>query len=397
MGTLYLAGQYLRFHFWRSLVLVLAIALILTVPVAIHLLLGASERQLTARAEATPLLIGARGSTLDLVMNSLYFTEDRPPPASIAASDAVWDSGLATAIPLYVRFQAQGAPIVGTTLDYFDFRGLTIAEGRGLTLLGDAVIGAEVARRFALEPGDSIVSSPENLFDLAGVYPLKMPVAGVLAPTGTPDDKAIFVDIKTTWVIQGIGHGHDEPLTAAAEGQEGAVLAETPENVVAGAALVTFNEITQENIDSFHFHGDPESYPVSAVLAAPPDVRSGVILRGRYLEPDQPLQIVVPEDVVNGLLADIFQVRRVLDVVVLTIAIAAILAVALAFFLALQLRRSEIETIFKLGCRRATIARLVTAEVVIILGISMIVAGLTTLMIGRGTEDAALWLLSTQG
>ena len=397
MGTLYLAGQYLRFHAWRSLVLVLAIALILTVPAAIHLLLGASERQLTARADATPLLIGARGSTLDLVMNSLYFTEDRPPPASIAASDAVWDSGLATAIPLHVRFQAQGAPIVGTTLDYFDFRGLTIAEGRGLVLLGDAVIGAEVARRFGLEPGGSIISSPENLFDLGGVYPLKMPVVGVLEPTGTPDDEAIFVDIKTSWVIQGIGHGHDEPLTAAAGGAGGVVLEATPENVVAGAALATFNEITPANIGSFHFHGDPESYPVSAVLAVPPDIRSGVILRGRYLEPDQPLQIVVPGDVVNGLLEDIFQVRRVLDAVVLTIAVAALLAVALAFFLALQLRRGEIETIFKLGCRRMTIARLVTAEIVIIFGVSMILAGLATVAIGWGTEDAALWLLSTRG
>ncbi len=397
MGTLYLAASYLRFHAWRSVVLVLAIALILTVPAAIHLLLAASERQLTARAEATPLLIGARGSTLDLVMNSLYFTRDRPPPASIAASDAVWDSALATAIPLYVRYQAQGAPIVGTTLDYFDFRHLTVAEGRGLVLLGDAVLGAEVARRFGLAPGDSIVSSPENLFDIAGIYPLKMPVVGVLAPTGTPDDRAIFVDIKTSWVIEGIGHGHDEPLAAAAAGQEGAVLAQTPENVVAGAALQTFNEITPENIDSFHFHGDPESYPVSAVLAVPPDTRSGVILRGRYLEPDQPLQIVVPADVMDGLLANIFQVRRVLDAVVLTVAIAAILAVALAFFLALQLRRGEIETIFKLGCRRLTIARLVAAEIVIILAVSIIVAGAATVAISQGTEDAALWLLGTQG
>jgi putative ABC transport system permease protein len=397
METIYLAGQYLRFHKWRSLVLTLAIALILTVPAAIHLLLGASERQLTARAEATPLLIGARGSTLDLAMSSLYFTDDRPPSASIAASEAVWDSGLATAIPLYVRFKSGGASLVGTTLDYFDFRGLTIAEGRGLTVLGDAVLGSEVARRLGLHAGDSIVSSPENLFDLAGVYPLKMPVVGVLAPTGTPDDKAVFVDIKTTWVIEGIGHGHAEPLVAAAEGAAGVVIGQTPENVVAGAALVTYNEITPENIDSFHFHGDPESYPVSAVIAVPPDVRSGVILRGRYLERDQPLQIVVPEDVVSGLLANVFQVRRVLDVVVLTIAVAAVLAVALAFFLALQLRRPEIETIFKLGCRRLTIARLVTAEVVIILAMSMIVALVTTLGISQGTEDAALWLLSTQG
>ncbi len=37
-----------------------------------------------------------------------------------------------------------------------------------------------------------------------------MPVVGVLARAGTPDDSAVFVDIKTAWVIAGIGHGHTD-------------------------------------------------------------------------------------------------------------------------------------------------------------------------------------------
>ena len=57
----------------------------------------------------------------------------------------------------------------------------------------------------ALKAGDSLVSSPESLFDLAGVYPLKMYVAGVLNKSHTSDDLAVFVDLKTTWVIQGLG------------------------------------------------------------------------------------------------------------------------------------------------------------------------------------------------
>ena len=64
-----------------------------------------------------------------------------------AAEDAVWDSGLATAIPLHVRLRARGRPVVGTSLDYFDFRSLTLAEGRGLGLLGEAVLGAAARAR----------------------------------------------------------------------------------------------------------------------------------------------------------------------------------------------------------------------------------------------------------
>jgi putative ABC transport system permease protein len=68
---------------------------------------------------------------------------------------------------------------VGTTLDYFDFRGLKVVEGRNLAVLGDCVLGARVAENLRLKPGDSLLSSPETLFDLAGVYPLKMKVVGV--------------------------------------------------------------------------------------------------------------------------------------------------------------------------------------------------------------------------
>ena len=42
----------------------------------------------------------------------------------------------------------------------------------------------------------------------------KTVVVGVLPPTNTPDDDGIFVDIKTAWVIQGIGHGHEDVVTA---------------------------------------------------------------------------------------------------------------------------------------------------------------------------------------
>ena len=207
MNALYLAFAYLRYHWARSLVLVLVAALIMFVPVATQTLLSTSERALVARGKDTPLLLGSRGSQLDLTMAALYFSEERPDPVPMLEVESVWDSGLGVPIPVHTAFASSGFRIVGTTLDYFDFRDLSVIEGRGLSLLGDAVIGAKVAQELGKGVGDTLVSSPENLFDLDGVYPLEMPIVGVLEQTNTPDDTAIFVDIKTTWVIQGIGHG----------------------------------------------------------------------------------------------------------------------------------------------------------------------------------------------
>src|SRR5690606_26661319 len=103
-----------------------------------------------------------------------------------------------------------------TSLDYFEFRTLRQREGTLPLMLGDCVVGAEVAQALGLHPGDALVSDPENVFNLAGAYPLKMHVAGVLEPRATDDDRAVFVDIKTAWVIAGLGHGHQDMTQAPA-------------------------------------------------------------------------------------------------------------------------------------------------------------------------------------
>ena len=74
MNALYLAFAYLRYHWGRSLVLTLVAALIMFVPIATQILLSTSERALVARGDATPLLLGSRGSQLDLTMAALYFS-----------------------------------------------------------------------------------------------------------------------------------------------------------------------------------------------------------------------------------------------------------------------------------------------------------------------------------
>lgn len=386
MNALFLAFAYLRYHWARSLVLALVAALILFVPFATQILLSTSEKELTARAEATPLLLGRRGSALDLAMAALYFADDRPAPVTMAEVEAVWDSGYATPIPLYTDFETGGFRIVGTTLEYFDFRGLEIAQGRGLALLGEAVLGAGAAAALGRGVGDAVISSPQNLFDLDGVYPLEMSVVGVLAPTNTPDDDAVFVDLKTAWVIAGIGHGHEDVVTAAevAAGRD----------VVAAASIVQHQRITPENIDSFHFHGAPGAYPVSAVIVDPYDHRGETILRGRHLDPEGTTQMIRPAAVISDLVDRIFRIKALLDAVTAIIALAALTAIGLAIFLSFRLRAAEVATAVKLGARRGMVARLLAAETVILLGLSAGLAGAGAWLVSRQAESWVGWLIA---
>jgi putative ABC transport system permease protein len=384
IDSFYIAWRYVSFNKVRTATLVACVTLIAIVPLTLEILLGESEQQLLSRAESTPMLLGARGSALDLVMNGLYFDDEVPELVSMAAADEIDDSGLAIPIPLYVRFKARGHPIVGTTLDYFDFRGLEIAQGRPLALLGEAVIGAGVAERLGIGAGDSLLSSPETVFDLAGVYPLNMHVVGVLRRSHTADDLAVFVDVKTAWVVQGLVHGHEDLRKTR---DETVIIDRNDANVVASARLVEYTEITAANRDSFHFHGDPDQYPLSAVIVVPEDEKSGTLLRGRYLEGESRHQLVVPGTVIDGLLATIFRIKNVLDAVILLVAIATVLALLLVFALSLRLRQREIRTVFRIGGSRLTIARLLSAEIAIILVISAALCATLMLTVNQYSGD----------
>jgi len=384
IDSLYIAWRYVTFNKVRTATLIACVTLIAVLPLTLEVLLAESEQQLLSRADSTPLLLGARGSALDLVMNALYFDDEVPELITMAAENEIADSGLATPIPLYVRFKARQFPIVGTTLDYFDFRRLVIADGRQLAQLGDAVIGADVADQLGMAAGDSLLSSPETVFDLAGVYPLKMRVVGILQRSHTPDDLAVFVDVKTAWVVQGLVHGHED-LSRSEDAT--IIIDRTDANVVASARVVEYTEITDQNIDSFHFHGDPARYPLSSAIVVPDNDKSGTILRGRYLAGQRPHQLVVPGTVIDGLLANIFRIKNVLDAVIFVVGIATALALTLVFALSIRLRQREISTLFRLGGSRLTIARLLIAEIAIIVTASAALCGVLLLAVDFYSGD----------
>ena len=44
------------------------------------------------------------------------------------------------AVPVYVSHSASGAPIVGTSIQYFEKRGVSISEGRPFAVLGEVML-----------------------------------------------------------------------------------------------------------------------------------------------------------------------------------------------------------------------------------------------------------------
>jgi len=362
--VLYIAWRYIVHNKFKSTTLVACISLIGFMPLALEVLLNETEQQFLSRANDTPLLIGAKGSALDLTMSSLYFSDESPELISMHALEQVKNCNLAKAIPIYARFHVREYSIIGTNIDYFNFRDISISSGRLFAVLGECVIGSKVADKLGLSVGDSVISSPENAFDLAGVYPLKIKIVGILNHNYTADDFAIFVDLKTAWVIQGLGHGHEDLEKIE---DESVIIDRGNKGVIANAKIVQFNEITDSNIDEFHFHGDFEQYPLSSIALIPYDEKSSAILQGRYINEDSRYQIVRPTIAIEGLLENIFKIQNVINAIILFVGIATISAITLIFLLSLRLRQQEIKTITYIGCNKLTVVSLLLMEIVIIL------------------------------
>jgi putative ABC transport system permease protein len=379
-NVLFLALRYLRFNKIKTAIMVFSIAVGVFLPLAVNLLVRNYQRGLLARAEATPLVAGALGSRLDLVLHALYFRGK--PARDLAMSDvaAINASGLALGIPILEKHAARGFPIVGTSLEYFDFRGLRVAQGEGLTRVTDCLLGAAVAEKLGLKLGDKLPSDPENVFDLAGSYPVNMVVKGVLAPSGTADDNAIFTDYKMEWMILGIMHGHADATTV----NTNLLLGRNATNVAVSDAVLPYQEIDETNMDLFHVHGDEGAFPVTAIIVVPRDIKSGTILRGRYEDPKATVQLLVPGQVISETLDLVFKVKRFFDSQAVLVGGAMALLLALVVLLSLRLRRGEMETMFKIGCARWMTFGMQAAEVVIVVTAGVAIAGaLTCLVVGK--------------
>lgn len=359
IDALYLAASALRAVPGRTAAIVLAVATTLALPALLWPGVALVERAVMARAESTPIVVGRPGDPMDLTLSALYFTGGVREPLRYGDLEELREEqGTGRMAPLALGHTSSGSPIVGTSLDYFEARGLRVARGRVPALLGEVVAGAGVAEELGLRPGNQLRPDQSNLYNLSGSYPVLLEVVGLLHPTGGPDDEALFTGVHSAWLLSGALHGHgriDEEDTLRREG----------EHIEATAALMMFTRLDAESRPTMHLHGEVEEQPISAVLVWPEDDRAHDQLLGR-LALDSRMQAVRPDQVVREVLDIVLAVRDALALALgLTVAAAAVL-LAIVLSLSLQLRARELALMRRLGAGRARVVAIAGAELLLV-------------------------------
>ncbi len=228
-----------------------------------------------------------------------------------------------------------------------------------------------MADKLNLKPGEYITSSPETALDITGIYPLKMKITGVIERAFTPDDKAVFTDIKTAWVIEGLIHGHQDLQKTR---DTSVLLGVKDNNYIANAKLYNYNNITPENIFNFHIHGDMGNYPLTSLISLPYTEKDKALLMGRYLADDESSQILIPRNVVAKLIDNIFKFKNFFEGIFVFVAAALLMLLALVIALSLRLRSKEMQTMFKLGSGRFKILEIISFELIMLLTVSVVLS-----------------------
>ena len=204
-----------------------------------------------------------------------------------------------------------------------------------------------------------------------------MRIVGVLATSDGPEDHAVFASLETVWIAEGIGHGH-----AAADRQDpAAVVARRDGEVVLDASVVEYQEITPDNVDSFHFHESSDDLPLTAILVWPDEPRDATILRARY-RVDDDAQLLEPVAVVDEITAFVLGLKVFFDANVALVLVATVLLLGVVVALSVRVRAREFRTLDRIGVPRATIAAAVALEfgVVVVAGAVLAVAAAAALV-----------------
>jgi putative ABC transport system permease protein len=172
------------------------------------------------------MIVGAKGSPLQLVLNSVYYiskpieniswefyTEFLPASRRSDGEDGSFASSVAVAVPICMGDYYRGYRVIGTNADLFGklergrSRMFEFSQGRNLVDASffDAVLGASVAADTGLRVGDEI--RPTHGAD-DGPEHDPFVVVGIVAATDTPIDRGVFVNMEGFYLQE----GHAKPL-----------------------------------------------------------------------------------------------------------------------------------------------------------------------------------------
>ncbi len=309
----------------RTKLILIALSILITACVALlsyNISTQVSEG-IVRSASNYDLIIGPAGSSTQLAMNTLFFT-DKPlgtVPYSLLAE--IKSSGLASqVVPFSMGDSYNDAPIVGTEPALLE--GRSLKSGEMFNQSREAVIGSDVASGYGLKLGDEIITS--HGIGGSGHDHAESPltIVGILDRTNTSFDGAIFTPVDTIWEL----HGHEEEHAEEAAPEE--------------------NHTEEDHIAEDHADTADEDKTICAVLVRSKDFSACNNLMSAYSESGDYLAIN-PNTVLREVLENVDMTRNIVYILCAVILVMNIFVISMIALLNAYDSRKEISLMRLIG------------------------------------------------
>lgn len=350
------------------------------------------------------LVVGPpKGSSLQLVLNSVYYLSQpaenlpyteymeffsqeeraamveryggKPELAERGGRYAPFISG-GYAIPLALGDYFGEFRVVGTTPLFFEKlrhgpnvdQPFTFAEGRPFEEYSqqhgyfEAVVGSRVATEMNVTVGDQIF--PTHGDPTGHGHDLGFTIVGVMDPTGTPNDRAAFVNLEGFYLMDGhakpIEEEEDEEASADDDESTAAETSDEAEDAVAS------DQAESEGPAKFRLLTIPER-EVTSILVSSGDMVLMAPMMQNVINERFKSQAAAPIGEISKLMNAIVgpMMQALLAITVITCVVAAV-GILVSIYNSMNDRRRDIAVMRALGARRQTVTAIIICESLLI-------------------------------
>lgn len=382
MSLFKIAWRSIQERAFASFMTGLSMALGVALVVAVLVLQNVISTSFNRAAEGYDLIIGAKGGRLELVLNTVFhlgqpienipwnfYKEFTKEGITGEGRPGKYSSAVDVAVPYCLGDNYKGHRIVGTTPALFKELGYSIdPDGKPILYrfssgecfeqsdFFGAVIGYVAASDTGLKVGDHFQATHGVTTDqeVGKTHPDDFFVRGILAPNGTPNDRAVFVNMEGFFLLE--GHAKEvegKPAAAHADGHREPL----PEDQ---------REVTAILIRT--------SQPTDALMLP----RS--INKGNVAQAVSPIREI--RNLYDGLIGGI---QIILLVLSFLIVIVASVGIMVSIYNSMSDRRREIAIMRALGAGRGTVRTLILLESILL----SVLGGGAGFLLGHGLIGVA--------
>ena len=253
------------------------------------------ENQMNNNLKGIDMVIGAKGSPLQLILSSVYHVDSPTGNISLADANFITNNRMVkNSTKLSFGDNYKGYKIVGTEKSFLELYNCNVVDGRAWEESLEAVVGKKAAEILELKVGDEFISS-HGLGDYGESHEdSAFKVVGILGNSSSVADQLILTSLESVWdVHKKHEHDHDEEHEHDHDEKHEHDHDEEHEHDHDEEHEHDHDEEHEHDHDEEHEHGNEDGKEITSILIKF-DSPMNIISFPRYINEETNMQAAVP-------------------------------------------------------------------------------------------------------